>query len=96
MKEHESYEATYVCICGVFSYLGRDQRMTPPESPREVREVREAGLLQTLEQNREQGDPLQELCLELCRSNLSSVFEIKYQRISSLVEQGTCQVHRCS
>jgi hypothetical protein len=37
------------------SYLGRDQRMTPPESPREVREVREAGLLQTLDQNREQG-----------------------------------------
>ncbi len=29
--------------------------MTPPESPREVREVREAGLLQTLDQNREQG-----------------------------------------
>jgi hypothetical protein len=37
------------------SYLGRDQRMTPPESPREVREVREAGLLQTIDQNREQG-----------------------------------------
>ncbi len=69
-----SQKAISCVIVSYGSYLGRDQRMTPPESPREVREVREAGLLQTLDQNREQGQRPPEMeFLDIILTNDSSL-----------------------